>query len=143
MLLYSNVTCTAQVGSTVAPSATANVTSTSLGDGTYTFAAKARDPAGNMSSCSGAIVSYILDTSPPTAPSALSNRVIGASAYYSPIYSWDASTDVGTGLVDYEFSIGTSSGGVEVVGWNSNGLVTTRYFSGLSLVSGTTGLSIV
>jgi hypothetical protein len=70
--LYSNAICTATVGSAVSAGASVNVTTSVLGaDGAYTFYATSRDAAGNLSVCSGASVSYQLDTTPSPQPSSI------------------------------------------------------------------------
>lgn len=56
--LYIDSACTNQVGSIVATSVGANVTSSKLAVGTYNFYATQTDRAGNVSTCSTATVSY-------------------------------------------------------------------------------------
>ncbi len=68
--IHDSGTCTNNVGSLTAAGATVNITTSSLGaDGTYALYAKATDPAGNESACSGLLDTYTLDTTSPIAPS--------------------------------------------------------------------------
>lgn len=67
---HSSCSTSSQVASGVATGATLDLTSAPLpSDGSYTFYAKATDPAGNSSSCSTASLTYLLDTEPPQSPS--------------------------------------------------------------------------
>lgn len=64
--LFSNNTCTTEKGSAQASSTQVDVTTSALADGDHTFYAHVIDPAGNISTCSTASVSYHLDTTSPT-----------------------------------------------------------------------------
>ncbi|MCK5072018.1 MAG: hypothetical protein KAQ98_01230, partial [Bacteriovoracaceae bacterium] len=70
--MYSDINCTATVQSGVASSATINLTTPVLTEGSYTFYAKSTDPASNSSACSAASVFYELDLTDPPVPSGLS-----------------------------------------------------------------------
>lgn len=70
--LFNDSSCTTQLASGVSAGTTILLSSSSLSDSSYSFYAKARDPAGNYSSCSTASISYTLDTVAPSAPSSLS-----------------------------------------------------------------------
>ena len=52
--------------------------------------------------------------------------------------NWTASTDTESGILEYLYAIGTSSGGTDVVNWTTNGTSTSLTKTGLSLVNGTT-----
>ncbi|HBS88577.1 MAG: hypothetical protein A2W91_18225 [Bacteroidetes bacterium GWF2_38_335] len=51
--------------------------------------------------------------------------------------SWDATTDANSGVSFYEYCVGTSSGGTEIVGWTNNGTSTEFTLTGLSLTYST------
>lgn len=73
-----------------------------------------------------------------TAPSSVSN-LLGSIVDETTIDgSWNASTDVHSGINFYEYSIGTTAGGTELSPWNYNGINTSFIESGLSLVDGQT-----
>ena len=78
LILYSDSSCDTQVSDGVQvldDESGVSITSRSLGDGTQdievTFYAAQRDEAGNKSLCSSRGVSYVLDVTVPSAPSAL------------------------------------------------------------------------
>ncbi|MGE4132435.1 MAG: beta strand repeat-containing protein, partial [Bdellovibrionales bacterium] len=77
--LYSDASCTTLLGTSTAAGATTTVTSSTLAGGSYTLYAKQTDPAGNASACSTANVAYVLDLTPPAAPSALTLSVPATS----------------------------------------------------------------
>lgn len=52
--------------------------------------------------------------------------------------NWTSSTDSESGILEYLYAIGTSSGGTNIVNWTSNGTSTSLTHTGLSLISGTT-----
>ncbi len=52
--------------------------------------------------------------------------------------NWTTSTDTESGLLEYNYAIGTSSGATDVVPWTNNGTNTSLTHTGLSLISGTT-----
>lgn len=52
--------------------------------------------------------------------------------------NWTASTDQESGLMQYIYAIGTTSGGTNIVNWTNNGTNTSLTHTGLNLVSGTT-----
>lgn len=60
--LHSNGTCTSLKSKVTATSATIDMASSALTDGSYVFYAKAIDNAGNSSNCSSVSVAYVLDT---------------------------------------------------------------------------------
>ncbi len=72
VLLFSDAACLTSLGSATSVGATANVSSSNLSNGSYTFYARTRDLAGNESPCSTASVTYVLDGIPPSALSILS-----------------------------------------------------------------------
>ena len=81
MGLFTNAGCTQSVGSAIVGSGKASITTSALGsDGSYSFYAKATDPAGNASSCSDNKLDYQLDTTAPAKPSS----IVLASSLSSP-----------------------------------------------------------
>lgn len=52
--------------------------------------------------------------------------------------NWTATTDANSGILRYEYAIGTSAGATNVVNWTSNGTATSVTRTGLTLTSGTT-----
>ncbi|MGE4133624.1 MAG: hypothetical protein AB7F86_18450, partial [Bdellovibrionales bacterium] len=60
--LYSDASCTTEVGSATATGTLVDVTVAALADGTYTFYAKSENAGGTFSSCSTANVTYQYDS---------------------------------------------------------------------------------
>ncbi len=52
--------------------------------------------------------------------------------------NWDDAADPESGISKYMYAIGTTPGGINVVGWTDNGMSKTVNKTGLSLISGTT-----
>jgi hypothetical protein len=69
--LFTDGSCSTEVGSGVAAGATIILTSSVLTENTYTFYANSTDPAGNTSNCSSANDTYVLDLTPPAKATAL------------------------------------------------------------------------
>ncbi|MBI4092434.1 MAG: fibronectin type III domain-containing protein [Candidatus Kerfeldbacteria bacterium] len=85
---------------------------------------------------------YYFDATNPTIPATV-NDGTGADATYSTSLTqlsanWTASTDTTSGLAKYQYAIGTTSGGTQVLGYTDNGASTSVTKTGLSLTSGTT-----
>ncbi|MEK7637261.1 MAG: fibronectin type III domain-containing protein [Patescibacteria group bacterium] len=85
---------------------------------------------------------YYFDGANPTTP-AMVNDGTGADATYTTSLTtlsanWTASTDTTSGLQKYQYAIGTTPGGIDVVGWTDNSTGTTVTKGSLSLASGTT-----
>ena len=81
-----------------------------------------------------------LDSTAPIAPPAVRD---GTGADISTTSSttqlsanWDPSTDAETGISGYQYAIGTTAGGTQILNWTSLGNVTTVTRTGLSLVLG-------
>ncbi|BCW97387.1 MAG: hypothetical protein KatS3mg024_0214 [Armatimonadota bacterium] len=96
-----------------------------LGDGQHTFSVRSRDLAGNEDP-TPATVTWTVDTTPPGAPMVTdegSHLPAGSSVLSA---SWSA-LDPESGIVEYEYAIGTSRadpGAGYVVGWKSAGAAT-------------------
>lgn len=69
--IYTNAACTALLTSGTATVTTTIMNLPTLTEGTYNFYAKAKDTAGNASSCTATPATYVLDLTPPAAPSSL------------------------------------------------------------------------
>ena len=83
-----------------------------------------------------------LDSTAPSAPPAVRD---GTGADISTTNSatqlsanWDAATDADSGISGYQYAIGATAGGTQIVNWTSLGNVTTVTRTGLSLVTGQT-----
>ena len=82
------------------------------------------------------------DATPPTAPPAVRDGT-GAGAATTPstawlTANWDASTDPESGVRGYQYAIGATQGGTDVVPWTSIPNVTAYTQTGLSLTAGQT-----
>jgi hypothetical protein len=74
--LYTDASCTSEVGSVVSSGTTASITSSSLADGTFNFYATATGI--NTSECSTSTTSYIKNTCPPGYISVPSQAAVNA-----------------------------------------------------------------
>lgn len=52
--------------------------------------------------------------------------------------NWTSSNDSESGILEYKYAIGTTSGGTDIVNWTTNGNSTSLTHTGLSLTNGTT-----
>jgi hypothetical protein len=83
--------------------------------------------------------SFVRDTTPPSAPSALVDGVSSANSNAAPTAQWSAAVDSGSGLAKYQIAIGTSLGNLDnIKAWTDIGTVTSATIGGLTLVNGTT-----
>jgi len=108
---------------------------------TYYFSVKAVNCAGLVSdavSSDGVLV--VPDGTPPSAPAAVRD---GTSTDIDVSYSltqlsanWDAAADAESGIADYQYAIGTTAGGSDVVDWTSVGNVLAVTKSLLTLTAG-------
>ncbi len=123
---------------------TVTKTSLSLTNGQkYYFSVKAfngNGVAGPSTNSTGQTV----DTTPPTAPPAVYDGTttgVETSTTTSTTQlsaNWSASTDSISGISGYQYAIGTTAGGTNVVGWTSVGNVLSVTKTSLSLTVGTT-----
>ena len=98
------------------------------------------DGIGNIAS-NLAVVTY--DATPPTAGVVRDGATPGVDMDWQDdtdtvSANWEGFADGLSGIASYEWSIGTSTGATDVVGWTSVGLDTSATVSGLSLVNGAT-----
>ncbi len=115
--------------------------SLSLASGTtYYISVRAVDNAGNTGS-STTSNGITVDSAPPAAPATV-NDGTGADATYTTSTTtlsanWTSVTDPISGLQKYQYAVGTTSGGTQVLSYTDNGTSTTVTNSSLSLSSGT------
>ncbi|MCL4395558.1 MAG: hypothetical protein M1482_12285, partial [Chloroflexi bacterium] len=102
---------------------------------TYYFSVKAMNGGGGWSAA-GSSDGITVDTTPPNIPS-----VTGPGRYLASLTtitaSWQSS-DPESGIAEYDYSVGTSPGGTQVLSWKNAGLNTSAVISGLSLTEGGT-----
>ncbi len=109
----------------------------------YYFSVKATDNAGLVGSATNS-PGQTVDTTPPTAPPVVYDGTttgVETSTTTSTTQlsaNWSASTDSISGISGYQYAIGTTAGGTNVVGWTSVGNVLTVTKTGLGLNVGTT-----
>ncbi len=85
---------------------------------------------------------YYFDQTNPTAPPTVNDGTGSDETYTASTTqlsaNWVASTDAASGLQKYQYAIGTTSGGTQVLGYTDNGTSASVTKTGLSLTSGTT-----
>jgi hypothetical protein len=97
-------------------------------DGTYYISADSVDRAGNVSLCS-TVVSTTIDTTRPNSISVIGGGGLAGAHWsgvydnMSPLFSWSAVTDTGTGLDHYEVAIGLNTT-TDILNWTDIGLAT-------------------
>lgn len=129
---YSNDGSSWSSWESYAASKTWNLTS---GDGLKTVYAEFRDAALNVLSVTDNIT---LDQSPPASVAPVTDDGAYTTNNTQLSASWSASSDGESGIAAYEYSIGTSPGATDVVGWTSNALSTSVTRTGLTLTNGAT-----
>ena len=102
----------------------------------YYFTVYAVDRAGNLSAAGG---SNGIKGGDPTPPAAVLVSDAGAftASNNTLVATWTASSDPDSGIARYEVSIGTTSGGTNILNWTNVGLAQTYTATGLSLVHNT------
>jgi ligand-binding sensor domain-containing protein len=104
----------------------------------YYFAVKAKNGVGLWSAVGvsdGMAVVAPADTTPPTTPVVNDDGATTAST--SQLHATWSSTDAESGIAEYQYTIGTTAGGTDVVSWTSVGMNTEVARTGLSLSWGT------
>jgi DUF917 family protein len=139
--LGTTVGGTETVGWTSAGLATTDtLTGLSLIDGTvYYVSVRAVDKAGNISPVATGD-GITIDLSPPTTGIVIDGldddmEFTGSSTTLSA--SWSGFGDAAVGIGKYEYAIGTTIGGLEVLGWQSSGTDTSMTLGELTLANGT------
>ncbi len=79
------------------------------------------------------IQNVVIDTTPPPAPTLTTN--LQSSSLDSIEAQW-LSEDPESGIIEYQYAIGTTPGGTDVVYWSTYGNNTQAYLSGLNLAKG-------
>ena len=105
---------------------------------TYYFGVKAQNGAGLWSAVGvsdGIAVLLALDTTPPTTPVVTDEGATTTST--SQLYASWSSGDPESGIAEYQYAIGTTSGGTDVVDWTSAGTDTAVTRTELNLTAGT------
>ena len=126
--------------------AAASVTKTglSLENGqTYYFSVKAENGSGLQSTVSSSDGLIVREDITPPADVALVRDGSGADAAWSGSLTqltanWDAGSDAESDIARYDYAIGTTAGGTNIVAWTSNGANTSVTKTGLSLADGQT-----
>ncbi len=107
-----------------------------LADGTsYFFSVKARNAAGGWS-VPGNSNGIMHDASAPSTPVVTDDGAYTASS--ASLHAAWTSSDPHSGIQEYQYAIGTTVGGIDIVGWTSTGTTTEVTKAGLSLTDGTT-----
>src|SRR5207245_1404706 len=97
-----------------------------LADGTHTYVAHARDSAGLLSADT-APVNFSVDSTAPVA--GLVNDGLAADIDFQGsrtlmAANWNSFSDVQSGIIKYEWAIGTAPGGTTIQGFVNVGLAT-------------------
>jgi len=102
----------------------------------YYFTVTAVDRAGNKSTVA---YSNGIKGGDPTPPTAVLVSDAGAftASNNTLVATWTASSDPDSGIARYEVSVGTTSGGTNILNWTNVGLAQTYTATGLSLVHNT------
>ncbi|MDC1174171.1 fibronectin type III domain-containing protein [Bacteriovoracaceae bacterium] len=79
--LFTDSSCSSQVGSAVASGTTVDITTSSLAAAAYTFHANATNSSSNASTCSSATVSYTVELCPTGYVAVPENTTLGVSAF--------------------------------------------------------------
>lgn len=107
-----------------------------LNNANYYASIRAVDSAGNV----GGIINssgFRVDTMAPVSPSSLAwSAPYSASLSQSPILTWVAGFDAGSGISDYLVALGTSVGAADVSSWSSAGNTTGYTFTGVTFTDG-------
>lgn len=111
------------------------VSGLSLTEATYYPSIRAVDVAGNISSVLQGD-GWVVDATPPSAPTSLSDKFGETLLDKSPVADWTGSTDSLSGLSHYELAVGSSPGSTDISNWQNVGITTSAQATGLSLIAG-------
>jgi hypothetical protein len=102
---------------------------------TYHYRVKSSDAAGNPAT-SADLTFITTDVTVPTNPVVSDDG--GSTTDLTQLHATWTSSDADSGVTEYQYAIGTTSGGTDVVTWTSVGTNTAVTKTGLSLSAGTT-----
>ena len=111
---------------------------------TYFFSVRAVNGAGLTGAATNSNGQTVqgIDVTPPSAPANVRDGTgtdIAATVSTTQLSAnWDAATDNESGISGYQYAIGTTAGGTQILNWTSLANVTTVTQTGLSLVVGQT-----
>ena len=103
---------------------------------TYYFAVKAQNGQGLWSEAGTSDGITVSDITPPTTPVVTDDGDTTTST--TQLHATWTSSDPESGIAEYQYAIGTSAGGTDVVPWTSAGINTEVTHTGLNLTVGTT-----
>ncbi len=109
---------------------------------TYYFSVKSVNMAGQLSAATVSSGQTVVGGDTPTAPPAVyDGTTTGVETPYTTSTTqlsanWSAASDPQSGITGYQYAIGTTAGGTNVVGWTALGNVLTVTKTGLSLTNG-------
>ncbi|MCM2278901.1 MAG: hypothetical protein NDJ89_12570 [Oligoflexia bacterium] len=139
--LYADSTCATEIGFGTSVQFTGSGIPASVAPNAVTSVyGKAFDSTGNASACT-ALTSYTHDSAPPTAIGSITHAATENSLSQTPPVSWSGGgSDALSGLNRYEYSIGSSAGGTDLLGWTNAGAAPSfpLTIGSLSLSSGQT-----
>lgn len=119
---------------------TSNITlPTWVSEETYTTAAKVTNKVANT--LTGDITTYYYDTSTPVTPTVYDGSRSGietseVESLTTLSANWNLSANPFSGISKYEYAIGTTSGGTDVISWTNNGTNSSMTHNGLNLTLG-------
>ena len=109
---------------------------------TYYFSVKAVNGSGVTGVATNSDGQKVVDITPPSSPANVRDgtgtdiSITGSTTQLSA--NWDAATDNESSISGYQYAIGSTAGGTQILNWTSLGNVTTVTQTGLSLVMGQT-----
>lgn len=137
--IYSDSSCTTEIGNgTKATFESGGVPLTVPANANTNLYGRGEDASSNFSPCTY-LTSYRHDNIAPGAPAtlALSSATYGSTST-TPTLTWSGgTTDAGSGFKDIQYSIGTSAGAVNILGWTTTTTTSSLQVGGLTLVDGT------
>lgn len=134
---YKDSSCTLLIGTgTKAIFESAGITSTLDLNTTTIIYAQGEDVSSNKSSCS-LMTSFVHDNLAPAAPAALNTATFLNSLSLAPVLSWSGgNVDAGSGFKEFQYSVGTTAGAIDIKAWTSTNLLNNLQASGLTLADG-------
>lgn len=136
---YLATTHSATTGSTAA-TWTSNVSLPTWGEDVYTVRVRAADKASNTTDSTASAFTY--DQTPPAEITDVRDGEDSVDDDYMATTeelaaNWAETTDATAGLQKYEYAVGTSDGGSDILGWTNNTTNVTTTVENLELAEGT------